>query len=143
MKFASLTTVRIVAALTAVIFVFVGVVGLLCVGMNMEMGMSMGDCPLMGASTAMCPMKILDHITIWQRLFTAIPSTNTLLLLLTLAVMVGFLILRPHRNDESPPSDFSWWRLYQKTHTAFRLYNFWLRIFASGIVQPKLFAYIF
>ena len=130
---------QLTAVLLTMIFILVSVFGLFCVGMNLSMGMS--DCPLlMGAREAMCPMKMLSHISAWQKLFTAIPASNALLLFVVLVGVVSFYIFQIKRCDESPPSAWNRWHLYQTNHRNLRLYNFWLAVLARGIVQPKLFA---
>ncbi|MSU75181.1 MAG: hypothetical protein EXS55_01560 [Candidatus Magasanikbacteria bacterium] len=127
---------QVTAILLTTIFIMVSVFGLFCLGMSLEQGMSMSDCPLMGATSAMCPMKILDHISIWQKLFTAITPSLTLLAIALSAVFSCWQLL----FDHDPPDIALRLKKYQKTHLGFRLYNFLLHIFARGIVQPKLFA---
>lgn len=101
--------------------------------------MGMGDCPLlMGSREAMCPMKILDHMSAWQKLFTAIPVTEGLLLLVMI-VMAAALFRVAIIPTASPPLSF-YFKNYQKNNPAARQYNFWLALFSRGIVQPKLLA---
>lgn len=90
-----------------------------------------------------CGMDLDTHLSIWQASFTADFSPSTLRLFQSLAVAVlwgiaaGMFTIFPSFLLANLVSYF----LYYKRHSlASKLYNYFLQIFARGILQPKLYA---
>lgn len=106
------------------------------VGMNQKQSMS--DCTGMGQQNG-CTMSIGEHLTIWQNIFTPHFDSDFLALIamaFALAIIFSiFKILFPPDTVRTAS-----YRCYMQAHQGFRLYNYLLAIFASGIIQPKLFA---
>ncbi len=82
-----------------------------------------------------CPMDIAEHLSSWSQLLAAVVgSTDVTFLVVALFVCLALsrvltvsTTLYTHR-----------WHLI--THQRHRLYNYFIRLFALGIVQPKIFA---
>ena len=117
-----------------------------CVGRNMPMGSSMNGvvaewpCPLMGAASPLCPAQLIDHLNFWQHFSLAIPRAETGLRLLVIFVVGSVALLSRAHQALHYLHDFVRYRLYSREHPQRRLYNYLQRIFARGILQPKLFA---
>lgn len=123
-------------ALLVVGFVVAGNSGLVHLGMNdMVMSETMPGCSLMGMS-AVCQMSPLEHLGMWQNLFTFLPKVEDLfaplILLLTLALGVTW---------------FSWLpRRILKTDVRYRIRHGYVpplrplqELFSSGILHSKAF----
>jgi len=82
-----LTTILIATVL------LVGVTGVAYSGMMMGHGdMEMPGCPLMGHSAALCNMNLLEHLSMWQNMFAALPMPSIALLLWVLLAL--FFVFR-------------------------------------------------
>ena len=107
---------------------------------NMQMGMdgnmSVANCPFM-VGTSLCSMTPLEHISIWQNIFTTLPHQNTILqILLAFSVFALFFIL--FRQVFSPPQNY-----FYLNRNKYRRYTFpanFLQVaFSRGILNPKTF----
>jgi hypothetical protein len=88
-----------------------------------------------------CPMGVIEHISSWQQLFTAVVPVDVLALLGVLFVFVaGFVLRTLLHHTSSPPYSVVRLGQYYKRQWGMRLYNYFLTIFADGILQPKRFA---
>ncbi|MBA3733362.1 hypothetical protein H0W91_03230 [Patescibacteria group bacterium] len=132
--------IKIFLSLGILAFLFVGFLGMSHFTINMEIGskMSMVDCPCCAVGTSICTMTPVQHISMWQSLFTNIPSQNTTLILLLLASTIAFLFFWT-KQLYSPPKNIlrnSQYSSYQKYIP--NAHNF-QELFSQGILNPKLF----
>lgn len=97
-----------------------------------EGGPGMPHCPLMPAQAVICTMTALDHIAAWQGMFTGIPQSALLLLL----VLVAVLLVRPY----SPALARSPSQIYasRSREPLIRLSPL-AELLARGILNPKLY----
>ena len=112
-------------------------------GMSLSMQMrgdgTMESCPLMGNTATLCSMAASEHISIWQRLFSAIPAGKILMVLGALLVARIFLLLFDRLAGSRGSNALSLW-FYKQEHPDSKLFGFLVAIFARGILQPKLYA---
>ena len=127
---------RSIAGFITLAFFFVSTLGV-CFAIQMNHGNFMSPCPLIGHSAAMCPMQGVKAIASWQQFFVALPTTFSLALLIGLFVSAMF-IRTIDLWYQSDPVDKA--VQYAKEHPDIPLYNFFLRLFSRGILQPKLYA---
>jgi ABC-type phosphate transport system auxiliary subunit len=101
-----------------------------------SMDMPMPGCPFMSEFSVVCSMSPLEHIEAWQHMFTAIPGTMTLILLLGVLMLFGS---RSFTDFFSPPC------LEVSSRTKFSraqnvsTHNYLQEFFSRGILNPKLF----
>lgn len=99
------------------------------------------SCLFMSSTASLCQMSALEHIAVWQGMFTAVSSQNNtltiLMLLLTLA-LAGTFLIRTHRSTVPPKTSIS--------QSTFRYYkrNIFIvgplqEAFSNGILNPKLY----
>lgn len=90
--------------------------------------------------TMLCKMNVIEHISLWQSMFTAIPQESLMLLaLLILLVAVIFVtknILAPPRPSNSKALTK---RLYLKEHPDLLLFDPLKEVFSQGILNPKIY----
>lgn len=135
---------KFVTGLTILAFFALVVVGMFdCMNPIMQSQMSMegsghskADC-IPGKN---CGMNISEHLSTWQSMFVANISSNLLNFFATL-LMAGFVfgIYKLLSIPQISPLTVRY-LYYERDHRDSKLYNYLVRIFASGIVQPKLFA---
>lgn len=141
------------ARFVAAVFILVSVFGIfICTSLFMKMSMPMDTTRHDSASfncafgmdmgqASLCPMSVIEHISNWQQFFTAVAPTDLLgLLAVMLVAGVGLFIGMFAPHSASPPLTVVRLWLYYKQHWGIKLHNYFLHIFARGIVQPKLFA---
>lgn len=127
---------KLLVSVALLAFLFVGLFG-----MNLSMSKNtdgkMAKCPLINSSSSICQMGVLEHISKWQQVLQAIPSSAFFLFALGLLFIARsfysrayFLLSPPQRN--SP-------RLYYKEHPDINLFNSLLLAFSDGILHPKIY----
>ena len=126
----------VAAAFLVLSFLVAGNPGLAHVGMDdMTMHESMPGCSLMGMG-AVCQMNPLEHIGMWQSLFTFYPKIDDLLTLLfsllALAFGVAWLSWLPRRIPKTGIGHRIRQLLLVPSHPLQEL-------FSNGILHPKLF----
>lgn len=135
---------RFVTVTTLVTFfalVFVGIFdcanGIMRGYMNTDVSShAMADC----APGEQCGMDINTHIQVWQGMIAAnmpVSFVNLFSALLFAAFVLGIcrISVTPHTA-----SSISRYLYYDRDHRESKLYNHFIDIFSSGILQPKLFA---
>ncbi|MBI5221434.1 MAG: hypothetical protein HY979_01360 [Candidatus Magasanikbacteria bacterium] len=87
-----------------------------------------------------CGMDINKHLSIWQGMFLAnvIPDLSSffVLLIVVCLALVTFSLL----SISDIPLLISRFIFYERNHRGNKLYNYFVNIFASGILQAKLYA---
>lgn len=114
--------------------------GAVTIHTNMDSDGTMSGCAMPGMAT-LCKMDPLEHIATWQSMFTAVPSQNDTLLLLTslLALALGalFLTRRSAAPPKTAPASQQKLFLYYKRHIP--VANPLQEAFSNGILHPKIF----
>lgn len=105
---------------------------------TMDTSHGMTDCPFMSHEEIICPMNLIDHIGAWKSFFfTFIPTTITLLIALTAAVLIG--TGAPHFLQKCIPL-FVLIRWQQRLRQ--NIYTYIVRpfqeLFSNGILNPKV-----
>lgn len=124
---------RLVFILTTLAFIFVGILGLThFMGMHVANGGMITNCR---ASYALPCSNIYQHISIWQRTFTAIPSEMISSLLLLVIVFASLLVQEfySHHKNAHPL------KFYLKENPNLPLFDYLKQIFSAGILNPKVF----
>lgn len=107
-------------------------------GMEANKDGNMEGCIFTG-KTMLCKMGIVEHISLWQGMFTAMPQESllfmALLILLVAVIFVTKNFLAPPRlsNSEALAK-----RLYLKEHPNLSLFNPLKEAFSQGILNPKI-----
>lgn len=132
---------KILFALTAISFLWIGTFGLLQYINGMESGGMMGDCPFTG-QMGLCTMNFSTHIEIWQNLLTVLPQNIVLLNMLILAAIFVAVIVFWQKNNLFKFSErvVFRWKLYVKQHPQVYLFNSLREEFSQGILNPKIYA---
>lgn len=127
---------KLIVALTAVVFLFVGAAGVWYAGAMMGHGdMGMVGCPLMGYESAICDMDPLDHVSTWQSMFTALPAPIITLVLLLLAAALFFVRFRYVLGP--PLLSFAPVRISYDSRAP--IFDPLKRFIARGLLHPKIF----
>lgn len=124
------------------IVIFIGSILAVAFGAGFSLQMnadgSMGSqCPFMEHGSSMCPLNIIEHLSDWKLIFSAILSPHILILLGVLGILVGAAIVLnsnrdSHRKRSKPISHGSHAQTYlPQSFLHFALYR--------GIVHPKLY----
>lgn len=99
------------------------------VGMNMNDAMGdMPNCPLMGGIASVCQMNIVEHLAGWQRLFTV-----------ALSIMVGLGLLLWRSLARLEDYYLLIKRFSLKKNYIYKIFNYLMRVFSSGILHPKIY----
>jgi hypothetical protein len=100
------------------------------------MDMPMPGCPFMSEFAVVCSMSPIEHIEAWQHMFTAIPGTMALMLLVSVLMLFGS---RSFTDFFSPPRlEVSLRTQFSRTQNPFT-HNYLQEFFSRGILNPKLF----
>lgn len=99
----------------------------------------MAGCIFTG-KTMLCNMSVVEHISLWQSMLTAIPQENlTILALLTLLVTVIFITTNMLAPPRLSGSEALTKRLYLRGHPDLLLFNPLQEAFSQGILNPKIY----
>jgi hypothetical protein len=121
------------------VFIFVSFLGL-SLGMTMKSdGVIKPDCPFMSNTASVCKMSPLEHIAMWQSVFTTLPLKEKILLtfgLLAFALAL-FLLVRFFQRLLKYQNLFylERYRYLQKIFIPHSLQE----LYSSGILNPKIF----
>lgn len=121
-------------------FVLLGIFGLgHFSGMPINEGGEMDGCIFAGG-TMLCKMSVIEHIALWQSMFTAVPQESaTVFVLLALFIAVIFTI----KNILAPPRLFKHnalaYKLYLARHPDLPLFNPLKEALSRGIINPKIY----
>ena len=130
---------KAVFAIGMTAFLLIGVLGLSHMGMTMDADghMTMDNCPFM-SGMGICNMSPLEHIAMWQNMFTTIPHelNQTLALLLLIVSALGIAWVR---YLFPPPREPVRQRIYYSYREHVPVLNILQELFSSGTLNPKLF----
>jgi len=127
--------------LTFVTLVFAGIFDCTNPIMQSQMNMegphqTMADC-IPGKN---CGMDINEHVNIWKATFTTTLTSNFLIFFFTLLIVSFAVGVSSMLFLRDPLALIQRYRYYERDHRESKLYNYFVHIFSSGILQPKLFA---
>lgn len=107
-------------------------------GMEMNSEGEMTGCAFMvGDQSQICTMTLAEHLSSWQKLFTAIPQTASLLLFI--------LALGPTSLFWKPPLVLCktlayFLKLYFRRHPDLHFFHFLRELFSRGILHSKIYS---
>mgnify|MGYP007002409674 CR=1 FL=1 len=99
--------------------------------------MPMPGCPFMSEQSVLCTMSPLEHIEVWQDIFTAIPTAEVLLLLSLLLLALYTLQRLPTKWPQPIFQAFYIQQPYRTPRLSFSSYL--AQAFSDGVLNPKLF----
>ncbi len=107
--------------------------------MPMDMNGKMVNCPFMDGSSSFCQMSISEHISAWQRFFTALREKNLLLSLFSLLIILSVnLFVSRDREDKNQ---------YQRLRNYLYRYKPEIKLFdrlelafSDGLIHSKIYA---
>lgn len=133
--------IKILFALTAISFLWLGTFGLLHHMGEMRPGNATSSGCLFNGQAEVCTMDFSEHIALWQGMMTSLPQNMGLVDLLILAlVLVAVVAFWRSPLFEFSERVSSRWRLYIKQNPQIRLFNSFIEQFSQGILNPKIFA---
>lgn len=106
-------------------------------GMETNQEGEMSGCIFAGEA-AICKMSAVEHISLWQSMFAALPQ-ELALLIMTLIILVAVLVIRQHSLSLFDKKIISEWRLYLTQHIDLPLFNPVRRAFSKGILHPRIY----
>jgi len=109
-------------------------------GMKANDNGNMEGCIFTG-KTMLCEMGVIEHISLWHGMFTAMPQkVSALLALIVLLIVAAFVVINysPHITDikQKTPQ-----RLYLLNHPNINLFDPIRRVFSRGIIHPKIYEF--
>lgn len=113
--------------------------GAVTIDMPMNPDGTMSGCAMPGMAT-LCQMNPLEHVAIWQGMFTATANQNDIfaILLILLSLALTALFIRSHGSHATPklltlvPS-FAYYKRYVPIGSPLQ------EAFSNGILHPKIF----
>lgn len=129
------------AALVMVAFVSVSIGAVYHIfGMEMKDDGTMSGC-LFDGKAEICNMTFFDHLSRWQRMFTAIPHNADMAGLLTIALVFTLtaFVLRQRWRFLFFGHSISYQKLYIKQNQHIVLFNYLNEAFSQGILNPKIY----
>ena len=133
--------VKILFAITAISFLWLGTFGLLHHMSEMKPDNASGSGCLFNGQAEVCTMNFSEHIALWEGMMTTLPQEVGALSLLALALLLVVIVTFWHGSlfEFSERVAFRW-RLYIKQNPQVRLFNSLIEEFSQGILNPKIFA---
>ncbi len=141
MEIANKKFVKILFAITAISFLWLGTFGLLHHMSEMRPDNAVGSGCLFNGQTEVCTMNFSEHIALWEGMIRTLPQEIGALSLLALALLfVAVIVFWQNNLFEFSERIASRWRLYIKQNPQIRLFNSIIEQFSQGILNPKIFA---
>lgn len=108
-------------------------------GMKTDDAGDMAGCIFTG-KTMLCKMDVMEHISLWQSLFVAMPQE--ILIFLALFIFLATVIFVA-KNIPAPPrlsrDETLTKQLHLREHPDFLFFNFLKDAFSRGILHPKIY----
>ena len=133
--------VKILFVMATISFLWLGTFGLLHSMGKMGVGNTASSGCIFDGPSEVCTMNFSEHIAFFEELSTNLPGNAKLieLLVMTLALVVGLLLgLRSMRG--SVERLILKLKLYLEHNHRVRLFDYLLREFREGILNPKIYA---
>jgi len=117
-----------------------GTFGLSHFGMMMPTDgiMATANCPFMNGA-GICTMSPLEHVALWQSIFTNMAGERGVTILLVLLLMATARAFAGTRYSHSPPKDLHNRLTYYTRRRYVPAVPVLRELFSSGILNPKLF----
>lgn len=110
-------------------------------GMETNKDGNMDGCVFTG-KTMLCKMSVVEHISLWQSMFTAMPQESLMLVVLMALLITAVALIT--KNTFAPPhlskNDIAIGRLYLKEHPDLSFFNPLKEAFSQGILNPKIYS---
>lgn len=133
--------IKILFALTAISFLWLGTFGLPYHLGEMRFGNAAGSGCLFNDQMEVCIMDFSEHIALWKVMIIILPQAVGASSLLILALLlVAVIVFWQNNLFEFFEHVASRWRLYIKQNHQVRLFNSLIEEFSQGILHPKIFA---
>lgn len=139
MNFRRGTYKRAFFAALFVLFFLTSYFGAVTIDMPMDSDGTMSGCAMPGMAT-LCQMNPLEHIGMWQSMFTAMPNQNDIfaILLILLSFALAAALIHSHRSHAPPKapilsSSFTYYKRYVPIVSPLQ------EAFSNGILHPKIF----
>ncbi len=100
--------------------------------MRMSSNGSMSNCAFMSEQASVCPMKIFEHIMIWQRMITGLVVLSVIsiaFVVLAVSVLPELLVVQQYRR-----------RRLREHSPGIALFRFLPQLFAQGILHRRVYA---
>lgn len=107
---------------------------------NMDNKDSMSSCLLMitEQESLGCQMTIAQHVNQWQQMFIAISGSNILMLFFLTLLPLGLALLS--KQFMLDPPSLQLYKRYIKENFQFKLFDYLLQAFSSGVLHSKIYA---
>lgn len=129
---------KILLAMGLLAFVMVAVVGM---GNDMRTNKNgdMESCIFLTSKVMLCKMGPLEHINLWQKMFTTLPAELGLTLVLLAMLTVLSFVIGKTVPMLSAIKTFALQKLYLRQHIELPIFNPLRVAFAKGILHPKIY----
>ncbi|OGF27191.1 hypothetical protein A2477_02755 [Candidatus Falkowbacteria bacterium RIFOXYC2_FULL_47_12] len=107
-------------------------------GMSQMIADAKTPCPFMGEAMSLCPMSVMDHISSWKQMFSALPTVELLTLIAAVVIIASFGLKK--LADSAAARLAYWYHYYKKKRTLEKFFNYFNSLFSQGILHPKLYA---
>lgn len=112
-----------------------------CATPFMQSHMDMGKHAMVNCNSEKnCGMDVGVHLSVWQSMFTTHLDSSVLSLILSLIIVFFTVNTGKILSLHNPSTPNTRYLFYEQQHPENRLYNYFLHLFASGILEPKIFA---
>ncbi|PIT93486.1 hypothetical protein COU00_04250 [Candidatus Falkowbacteria bacterium CG10_big_fil_rev_8_21_14_0_10_43_11] len=107
-------------------------------GMSQLVSDAKPPCPFMGEAMSLCPMSVMDHISSWKQMFSALPTVELLTVILATVIIASFCLKKI--ADGAAVRLAYWYHYYKKKRTLEKFFNYFNSLFSQGILHPELYA---
>lgn len=123
----------------AALLVLIGIIGLmfLCIAIPVMTLAGMRDGLVCGMdyASALCPMRLNEHMSIWQRL--VLPTTSSMSLALMFTVILAGVFSRQESGSQATDNWLRFWRDQIKVASSW--IDYLRQQLSQGILQPKTY----
>ncbi|MEK7067440.1 MAG: hypothetical protein AAB956_00390 [Patescibacteria group bacterium] len=106
-------------------------------GMNSFSSGAPSPCQFNSGMATLCPMGVVNHISFWKQIFSALPGQLlALIVIAALAVSFSFKAL----IKTIAARLIVWYYYYKRKSRLEKIHNYFNTLFAKGILHPKIYA---
>lgn len=106
-------------------------------GMNGFSSGAASPCQFSNGMAALCPMGVVNHISFWKQIFSALPG-QLLALIVIAALVLSFSFKALVKTIAARL--IVWYYYYKRKSKLEKTYNYFNTLFAKGILHPKVYA---
>jgi len=125
--------------LSAATLFLVGSLGFSYLGMEMEVGGEMSNCPFMASEASICQMSATEHISQWQQTFLGIPSKANFLALALLLAAAVLLTFAKSLSKFKKLTELAAQLFAHHTEHVVKVFDPLLLAFSDGILKPRIY----